>query len=147
MVATTVSSHLNTNILVLFHRGAFTAGLPVQPVMIRYPWNNFCPSWETIPVSTFFIRLFTQFQNYCHVIHFPVYYPSALEQKDASVYASNVRHVMTKCSNRLLTKTERDKYRGGVDFLRVGNHSRKDKVEFHNRIISGEFEWTKNSNF
>jgi lysophosphatidylcholine acyltransferase/lyso-PAF acetyltransferase len=137
----------NGNYHILFHRGAFTAGLPVQPCMIRYPWNHFCPSWETIPITTYYARLLTQFRTYCYVIHFPVYYPSIHEQKDPAVYASNVRHVMTKCANRLFTKRDREGYRGGLKIVKVGNQTRKDKMSLHSRILKGEFDWTKNKNF
>ncbi|KAL0489763.1 lysophosphatidylcholine acyltransferase LPEAT [Acrasis kona] len=132
---------------ILFNRGAFSAGMPVQPCMLRYPWNHFCPSWETIPVHTYFLRLLTQFYIPLHVIHFPIYYPSLHEQNDPTVFAANVRHVMTKCTNRMFTKQMKSGYKSGLEIIKVGNQTRKDKLSLHDRIINGEFEWTKNKNF
>ena len=43
--------------------GGSAGRVGVQPVLLRFPYRNFNPSWESIPVSTHFFRMLTQ--AYC----------------------------------------------------------------------------------
>ena len=38
----------NGNYILPFKTGAFLAGTPIQPVILRYPYIHFSPAWETI---------------------------------------------------------------------------------------------------
>ncbi|KAH7373957.1 hypothetical protein KP509_17G080900 [Ceratopteris richardii] len=38
----------NGNYLLPFKTGAFVAGTPVQPVILKYPYRRFSPAWDTI---------------------------------------------------------------------------------------------------
>ena len=84
----------NGQFLLPFKSGAFLAGEPLQPVILRYGSRRFSPSWESI-VATRHIFLLL-----CNVFHtvtcykLPVYYPSEQEKKDPMLYANNVRKAM-----------------------------------------------------
>jgi lysophosphatidylcholine acyltransferase / lyso-PAF acetyltransferase len=56
--------------------GAFVAGTPVVPVVIRYPYENFSPSYESIRTVPYLYRMLTQVYNSCYYLRLPVYYPS-----------------------------------------------------------------------
>ncbi|KAH6945680.1 hypothetical protein HPB50_009604 [Hyalomma asiaticum] len=58
----------NRSCLITFKQGAFVPGVPVQPVLIRYP----------------------------NELYLPVYVPSEREKKDPKLYAENVRCLMAK---------------------------------------------------
>ena len=60
-----------------FKTGAFLAGLPLQPVVVRYSAERFHPAWETIPVLTYMFRLLTQVSSGCYHRHYSRAYPSA----------------------------------------------------------------------
>jgi lysophosphatidylcholine acyltransferase/lyso-PAF acetyltransferase len=69
-------------------------GHPVKPVVIRYPYTHFSPTYESIKGVPHILRLFAQFRNYCQVEFLPVYYPSEVEKKDPKLFADNVRQVL-----------------------------------------------------
>ncbi|XP_004698162.2 lysophosphatidylcholine acyltransferase 1 [Echinops telfairi] len=84
----------NRTCLITFKPGAFIPGVPVQPVVLRYPnqldtitwtWQGpgaVCISWCGLcPVSPQFL---------------PVYRPSEEEKRSPALYASNVRRVMAE---------------------------------------------------
>jgi lysophosphatidylcholine acyltransferase/lyso-PAF acetyltransferase len=81
-----------------FHRGAFVPGAPVKPVLLRYPYRSFSPSWESITAPAHLFRFLTQFVNYCTVTLYPVYTPTPEEAADPTLYADNVRAYMSKMS-------------------------------------------------
>ncbi len=87
-----------------FHRGAFVAGLPVKPVILRYPSTQFSPSWESITAGQHIFRFLTQFVNKCSVQLLPVYTPTAEEIADPSLYAQNVRLYMARLSGLKLSE-------------------------------------------
>eukprot|EP00927_Polykrikos_kofoidii_P006048 TRINITY_DN12441_c0_g1_i1.p1 TRINITY_DN12441_c0_g1~~TRINITY_DN12441_c0_g1_i1.p1 ORF type:complete len:554 (+),score=94.75 TRINITY_DN12441_c0_g1_i1:85-1746(+) len=81
--------------LVQFKLGAFSPGVPVQPVVVSYPfWFN-DPSF-TIPhsSSTYLLGVLLQFVNFMEVEWLPVYTPSAEEVADPVLFAGNVQRVM-----------------------------------------------------
>ena len=81
--------------LLEFKTGAFTPGLPVQPVIVRYP-NAYCSPAYQSSAAVSVIRLLTQFVNYAEVVYLPVYYPSPEEVADPELFAENVRTVMAE---------------------------------------------------
>lgn len=82
--------------MVRFRAGAFAAGSPCQPVLIRFSHGEgaFNPSWETIPFPEHLFRLLTQPVNRVELLHLPVYTPNPSERRDAVLYARNVQTVM-----------------------------------------------------
>ncbi|KFW77513.1 Lysophosphatidylcholine acyltransferase 1, partial [Manacus vitellinus] len=72
----------NRSCLITFKPGAFIPGVPVQPVVLRYP-NKLVSSACSVAGI-----LFMQF--------LPVYIPSEEERKNPVLYANNVRRVMAE---------------------------------------------------
>ncbi|XP_029310684.1 lysophospholipid acyltransferase LPCAT4 [Cottoperca gobio] len=88
----------NGSVLIKFKPGAFLAGVPVQPVLLRYPnkldtvrWTYKGTSWfETLWHTT------SQFYTNSTVEFMPVYNPSEEEKNDPNLYADNVQKLMAK---------------------------------------------------
>lgn len=88
----------NRTSLIQFKAGAFTAGMPVQPVALSWPFRNFDPSWTSSSPGRFklILRLMTQFFNSATIEFMPVIVPSEEEKKDANLFAHNVRAAMAE---------------------------------------------------
>ena len=70
-------------------------GVPVTPVLLRYPGKSFNPGWGIPNNDLFHVwRLLSQVINYCEVEFLEPYVPSVQEQKNPEMYASNVRNTM-----------------------------------------------------
>lgn len=84
----------NGNFLLPFKTGAFLAGAPVQPVILRYDKGRVSPAWETISAPRqIFLLLCNPFHGVtCYEL--PVYHPSEAEVRDPGLYARNVREYM-----------------------------------------------------
>ncbi|CAN4093818.1 unnamed protein product [Withania somnifera] len=93
----------NGDFLLPFKSGAFLAGAPVQPVILRYPYQRFSPAWDSISGVRHVIFLLCQFVNYVEAIWLPVYYPSQQEKDDPRLYAENVRRLMAHEGNLILS--------------------------------------------
>ncbi|XP_031706509.1 lysophospholipid acyltransferase LPCAT4 [Anarrhichthys ocellatus] len=88
----------NGTVLIKFKPGAFLAGLPVQPVLLRYPnkldtvrWTYKGTSWTEalwLTASQFYTNITIEF--------LPVYSPSQEEKNDPNLYADNVQKLMAK---------------------------------------------------
>ncbi|XP_034490391.1 lysophosphatidylcholine acyltransferase [Drosophila innubila] len=91
----------NRTALIKFKPGAFYPGVPVQPVLLRYPnkYDTFTWTWDGPGVLRLLWLTMTQFYNRCEVEYLPVYTPSPAEVADANLYAHNVREVMAKALN------------------------------------------------
>lgn len=84
----------NGRYLLPFKTGAFLAGEPLQPVVIRYGEGGFSPCWEMISAAR---HIFLLLANPVHTVtcfELPVYHPSEAERKDPKLYAHNVRKLM-----------------------------------------------------
>lgn len=81
----------NGTLMIPFRTGVFNAGLPVQPVCVRFPYTRFNPTWETIRFREHIFRMMTQFRNRVHCTQLPVYIPSEEEQLDSRLFATNVQ--------------------------------------------------------
>nr|XP_040037277.1 lysophospholipid acyltransferase LPCAT4 isoform X1 [Gasterosteus aculeatus aculeatus] len=88
----------NGSALIKFKPGAFLAGLPVQPVLLRYPNKLDTVRWTYKGTSWVEALWHTTSQLYTNVtVEFlPVYSPSPEERKDPSLYADNVQRLMAK---------------------------------------------------
>ena len=81
--------------LLRFRKGAFVPGVPVTPVLLRYPARHFYVGWG-VPWNDLFHmwRLLSQVANFAEVEFLEPYVPDAEEQKDATLYAEHVRETM-----------------------------------------------------
>uniref|UniRef100_A0A1J3JRE8 Lysophospholipid acyltransferase LPEAT1 n=1 Tax=Noccaea caerulescens TaxID=107243 RepID=A0A1J3JRE8_NOCCA len=93
----------NGDYLLTFKTGAFLAGTPVLPVILKYPYERFSAAWDTISGARHIVFLLCQFVNHLEVIRLPVYYPSQEEKDDPKLYASNVRRLMATEGNLILS--------------------------------------------
>ncbi|XP_021718685.1 lysophospholipid acyltransferase LPEAT1-like isoform X2 [Chenopodium quinoa] len=93
----------NGNFLLPFKTGAFRAGAPVLPVILKYPYQRFSPAWDSISGVRHVVFLLCQFVNYMEVMRLPIYYPSKEEKDDPKLYASNVRKLMADEGNMTLS--------------------------------------------
>ena len=75
--------------------GAFVAGLPVRPVLLRYRWRNTNPSF-TGSFSGAVWRIIGSWFTVLEVLELPVYWPTPLEQQNPRAYADAVQAVMAK---------------------------------------------------
>ncbi|XP_034412735.1 lysophospholipid acyltransferase LPCAT4 [Cyclopterus lumpus] len=88
----------NGSALIKFKPGAFLAGLPVQPVLLRYPNQLDTVRWTYKGTSWKEALWHTTSQLYTNVtVEFlPVYKPSQEEKSDPNLYADNVQKLMAK---------------------------------------------------
>lgn len=84
--------------LIHFHKGGFVPGAPVKPMIIRYPYKSFSPTFDSMDGKLHLFHLLTQCVSYCEVIFLPVYMPSEAEKADPALYAANVKRVMLAAS-------------------------------------------------
>ncbi|KAI4320999.1 hypothetical protein MLD38_034423 [Melastoma candidum] len=93
----------NGDFLLPFRTGAFLSGVPVLPVIIRYPYERFSLAWESISGVRHLALLLCQFVNRIDVTYLPVYYSSQREKDDPKLYASNVRRLMAEEGGLMLS--------------------------------------------
>mmetsp|Transcript_22264 Transcript_22264/g.41744 ORF Transcript_22264/g.41744 Transcript_22264/m.41744 type:complete len:527 (+) Transcript_22264:311-1891(+) len=85
----------NRKALIKFKRGAFVPGMPIQPIIYRWPNHFFDPAWTgSANRLGLILRLLSQFYNRVHVEFLPVYYPTEEEKADPDLFAENVRQLM-----------------------------------------------------
>lgn len=88
----------NRSSLLSFKLGAFHAGVPVQPVIIKYPnaYDSITWTFDGLTWYQALHRTLAQFVLYCEIEFLPVYAPNADEIKDPTLFANNVRQEMAK---------------------------------------------------
>ncbi|XP_043914168.1 lysophospholipid acyltransferase LPCAT4 [Protopterus annectens] len=88
----------NKSALLRFKPGAFIAGAPVQPVLIRYHTKPDVTSWTWKGPGMFKVLWLTLSQLYTDVeVEFlPVYVPNQAEKDNPTVYANNVQKYMAR---------------------------------------------------
>uniref|UniRef100_A0A8C6V6Q2 Lysophosphatidylcholine acyltransferase 1 n=2 Tax=Elapinae TaxID=42168 RepID=A0A8C6V6Q2_NAJNA len=88
----------NRSCLITFKPGAFIPGVPVQPVILRYPnkLDTITWTWQGPGALTILWLTLCQFHNFVEIEFLPVYIPSEEEKKNPSLYANNVRRVMAE---------------------------------------------------
>eukprot|EP01090_Pellita_catalonica_P003321 TRINITY_DN12994_c0_g1_i1.p1 TRINITY_DN12994_c0_g1~~TRINITY_DN12994_c0_g1_i1.p1 ORF type:complete len:303 (-),score=41.44 TRINITY_DN12994_c0_g1_i1:44-952(-) len=82
--------------LIRFRTGAFVAGEPVQPILVRYPYSYFDPSWSVGSIKKYLCALMAQIYTRVDIEFCETYYPSAAEIKNPRLYADNVGKLMAK---------------------------------------------------
>nr|XP_043635745.1 lysophospholipid acyltransferase LPEAT1-like isoform X2 [Erigeron canadensis] len=93
----------NGDYLLPFKTGAFLAKAPVLPVILKYPYERFSPAWDSISGVRHVILLLSQFVNKMTVTRLPVYYPSQEEKDNPKLYAENVRRLMAREGNLIMS--------------------------------------------
>ncbi|XP_034748474.1 lysophosphatidylcholine acyltransferase 1 [Etheostoma cragini] len=95
----------NRSGLILFKAGAFIPGLPVQPVVLRYPNKLDTVTWTWQGPAAFKILWLTLCQphNPMEIEYLPIYTPSNEEKKNPALFANNVRKLMAKALELPLT--------------------------------------------
>ncbi|BDA48874.1 probable lysophosphatidylcholine acyltransferase 1 [Coccomyxa sp. Obi] len=88
----------NGNFLLPFKTGAFLAGVPVQPVILKYGKGRVSPAWESISAPRHIFLMFATPFHSITAYELPVYVPTEEEQKDPVLYAHNVREYMLRYS-------------------------------------------------
>ncbi|XP_033493298.1 lysophosphatidylcholine acyltransferase 1 [Epinephelus lanceolatus] len=88
----------NRSGLILFKAGAFIPGLPVQPVVLRYPNKLDTVTWTWQGPGAFKILWLTLCQphNPMEIEYLPIYTPSDEEKENPALFANNVRKLMAK---------------------------------------------------
>ncbi|XP_050099259.1 lysophosphatidylcholine acyltransferase-like isoform X2 [Anopheles aquasalis] len=88
----------NRTSLIQFKPGAFYPGVPIQPVLMRYPnkIDTVTWTWEGPDAIQLLWRTLTQFHTFCEIEFLPVYHPSEEEKADPKLYARNVRNLMAR---------------------------------------------------
>ena len=82
-----------------FKTGAFVPGVPVQPLLIKYHYQNYdTMTWAVRGPGALQTIFTTLSQPYTPVTlkYLPVYYPNQEEKEDFRLYAKNVSHYMAK---------------------------------------------------
>ncbi|KAJ8366316.1 hypothetical protein AAFF_G00362820 [Aldrovandia affinis] len=84
--------------LIKFKPGAFMAGVPVQPVLLRYPNKLDTVRWTWKGTSWMQALFYTTSQLYTNITveYLPVYTPSQAERADPALYADNVQKLMAQ---------------------------------------------------
>eukprot|EP01122_Echinamoeba_exundans_P000752 TRINITY_DN10689_c0_g1_i1.p1 TRINITY_DN10689_c0_g1~~TRINITY_DN10689_c0_g1_i1.p1 ORF type:complete len:344 (+),score=35.74 TRINITY_DN10689_c0_g1_i1:37-1068(+) len=95
----------NGQYLIAFKSGAFVAGEPVQPVVLKYPFDFFAPSWETILIRSYLWKLWSGLRFRIQAQWLPLYVPNEQEKANPALYASNVRAYMSKMSGIPLSES------------------------------------------
>ncbi|XP_030268873.1 lysophosphatidylcholine acyltransferase 1 [Sparus aurata] len=95
----------NRSGLILFKAGAFIPGLPVQPVVLRYPNELDTVTWTWQGPGAFKILWLTLCQphNPMEIEYLPIYTPSDEEKQNPALFANNVRKLMAKALEVPLT--------------------------------------------
>ncbi|CAF0706534.1 unnamed protein product [Brachionus calyciflorus] len=88
----------NGNCLITFKPGAFSPGLAVQPVLVKYKNRINTITWTWQGYSAYKVTLLTlcQFNNNMEVHYLPVYEPNDTEKENKILFANNVRAEMAR---------------------------------------------------
>ncbi|XP_036296626.1 lysophosphatidylcholine acyltransferase 2 isoform X3 [Pipistrellus kuhlii] len=88
----------NRSCLITFKPGAFIPGVPVQPILLRYPNKLDTVTWTWQGYTFFQLCVLTFCQPFTRVeVEFmPVQTPSDEEKRDPVLYASRVRNLMAE---------------------------------------------------
>eukprot|EP00271_Cylindrocystis_brebissonii_P020712 TRINITY_DN6986_c0_g1_i2.p1 TRINITY_DN6986_c0_g1~~TRINITY_DN6986_c0_g1_i2.p1 ORF type:complete len:505 (-),score=94.31 TRINITY_DN6986_c0_g1_i2:775-2289(-) len=96
----------NGRSLVTFKMGAFSTGLPIQPMVVRYPHTAIDPCWvvEGPSLIVLLLRLMTQFHNRMEVEYLDVMEPTYAEVKNPALFADRCRMRMAQALNVTVTE-------------------------------------------
>ncbi|KAM4744545.1 lysophosphatidylcholine acyltransferase 2 [Anableps anableps] len=88
----------NRSCLITFKQGAFIPGVPVQPVLIRYPnkLDTVTWTWQGYRSKTLLLLTLCQLYTTVEVEFLPPHIPTEDEKKSPALFASRVRDTMAK---------------------------------------------------
>lgn len=89
----------NGRYIIPFKTGAFLAGVPVKPHILRYSTLPLSPAWDTIDVRWLLFLVLANLVHTVTITELPVYVPSAEEKTDPKLFAENVRQYMLRHSS------------------------------------------------
>ncbi|ETO12722.1 hypothetical protein RFI_24653 [Reticulomyxa filosa] len=98
----------NGKCMLQFRRGIFNAGVPVQPVAIRFKYKHFNPSWESIYFTHHTFRCMTQLYNHVEMYILPTVFPTEEEKNDPCLYAWNVQQLIRQVLDLPIYMCNRD---------------------------------------
>ncbi|CAE7360362.1 LPEAT1, partial [Symbiodinium natans] len=119
-----------------FNTGAFSPGVPVLPILQRFPYTNMNPAWVSQSTRSpgndlpwILIRYMSQITMPLHVKVMEIWEPTAAEIADPVLFASNVQNymamqlgcVVTDTSNKILRE------KGGPFDLKAGKVSPSER--------------------
>ncbi|XP_019206619.1 lysophosphatidylcholine acyltransferase 1 isoform X2 [Oreochromis niloticus] len=126
----------NRSGLILFKAGAFIPGLPVQPVILRYPNKLDTITWTWKGPGAFHILWLTLCQphNSIEIEYLPVYSPSNEEKENPALFASNVRKLMAKALDLPLKDLSFDDIEISLPHGPLGIYDYSSLLEFNQLI-------------
>nr|XP_006000313.1 PREDICTED: lysophosphatidylcholine acyltransferase 2 [Latimeria chalumnae] len=88
----------NRSCLITFKQGAFIPGVPVQPVLIRYPnkLDTVTWTWQGYTAKGLLFLTLCQFYTNLEIEFLPPHVPSEEEKNDPHLFANRVRNTMAK---------------------------------------------------
>ncbi|KAL1784064.1 lysophosphatidylcholine acyltransferase 2 [Sigmodon hispidus] len=88
----------NRSCLITFKPGAFIPGVPVQPILLRYPnkLDTVTWTWQGYTFIQLCVLTFCQLFTKVEVEFMPVQAPSDEEKKDPVLFASRIRNLMAE---------------------------------------------------
>ncbi|KAM9765769.1 lysophosphatidylcholine acyltransferase 2 [Menidia menidia] len=88
----------NRSCLITFKQGAFIPGVPVQPVIIRYPnkLDTVTWTWQGFSSKTLLLLTLCQLYTTVEIEFLPPHVPTEEEKKSPALFASRVREIMAQ---------------------------------------------------
>ncbi|XP_041256866.1 lysophosphatidylcholine acyltransferase 2 isoform X2 [Onychostruthus taczanowskii] len=95
----------NRSCLITFKQGAFLPGVPVQPVLLRYPnkLDTVTWTWQGYSFKELCIMTLCQIFTRLEVEFLPVHVPTEEEKSDPILFANRVRQIMANALNVPIT--------------------------------------------
>eukprot|EP00775_Hariotina_reticulata_P010920 gene10919-11075_t len=101
--------------LLTFKTGAFVAGVPVVPFLLKYKLRPHNPAWTIIIPFWHLLRLMCQLDNQLVVQVLPPYIPSQEEKENPALYAANIRKLIADALGVPMVDQDRSHFLGLVN--------------------------------
>ncbi|XP_033987065.1 lysophosphatidylcholine acyltransferase 1-like [Trematomus bernacchii] len=126
----------NRSGLILYKAGAFIPGLPVQPVVLRYPNKLDTITWTWQGPGAFKLLWLTlcQLHNPMEIEYLPIYTPSKEEKENPVLFASNVRKLMAKALELPLIDLSFDDREISLSHGPLSIHDDSSLLQFHQLV-------------
>lgn len=118
-----------------FRTGAFAADLPVQPVVLQYPHQDFSPAWETISLARHLTLLLAQPRNQCVLRVLPIVHPESVTAPEGQTAEGEGRAEPNEAMQRARAFADVVRRRiASAASLELSGLSYRDKVEYHTAL-------------